>query len=82
MRQTNIYDFLEELAEQIQAQQSVVQDETPTRVDEPEFKQQPALIDTLITNRINKHITDGTFPTLEEVQSVYMLDQILRHYNA
>ena len=38
-------------------------------------------IEELITNKINKHIKDGTFPTLNEAQAIHILDSINSKYN-
>ena len=38
-------------------------------------------IEDLITNQINKHIKDGTFPTLNEAQAIHILDSINSKYN-
>lgn len=38
-------------------------------------------LETLISNRINKHIEEGTFPSLEEAQTIHILDSINYRYN-
>ena len=38
-------------------------------------------LEELITNQINKHIENGTFPTLDEAQTIHILDQINSKYN-
>lgn len=38
-------------------------------------------LEVLIINQINKHIENGTFPTLEEAQVIHILDNINSKYN-
>ena len=38
-------------------------------------------LELLISNRINKHIEEGTFPSLEEAQTIHILDSINYRYN-
>ena len=38
-------------------------------------------LEELISNRITKHLEEGTFPSLEEVQAIHILDSINYRYN-
>ena len=75
-------DWLDSVATQLEDLTSEPQmdTDTPTNIDIPTPSMSP--IETLITQRINSHISAGTFPTAEEAQAIYTLDQISRHYNA
>lgn len=39
------------------------------------------LIEQLINNQLEKHIEEGTFPSLEEAQVIVLLDNILSKYS-
>ena len=82
MKQTTIFDFLDDLSETLEAIENAEQtDETPDDADEAEAVNS-TLIESLITQRLSMHITKGTFPSLDEVKSILILDQINRQYNA
>lgn len=38
-------------------------------------------LERLINNLVNKHLENGTFPTLEEAQTIHILDFINSKYN-
>ena len=38
-------------------------------------------LEELISNRITKHLEEGTFPSLEEAQAIHILDSINYRYN-
>lgn len=38
-------------------------------------------LEELISNRITKHLEEGTFPSLEEAQTIHILDSINYRYN-
>lgn len=50
-----------------------------TEGDDSEITMTP--LERLISDRINKHLVDGTFPSLEEAQAIHILDSINYRYN-
>jgi len=85
MKQLTINDFFDILDEAAieAANKRQEQDETPTEVDIDDFESEPAMtiLENLVTTRITKHLTDGTFPSLEEAQTIQILDTINSKYN-
>ena len=50
---------------------------------EESFVEEPSMtpLEELISNRIAKHLEQGTFPSLEEAQAIHILDSINYRYN-
>ena len=80
MRQLDIYDFLEELSKLAEESEATTeQDETPTKVDEPE-KVNSTLIDDVITHYLEQCLDAGVVPSLDDAKSIAILDAINRSY--
>jgi hypothetical protein len=77
MRQTDIFEFLDELSKLAEAASE--QDETPTKVDEPP-EASSTLIEDVITHYLEQCLDAGVIPSLENAQAIHILDQINRSY--
>jgi len=82
MRQTNLFEFLNDLAEaarQEQFKETGTEDETPTNCDfgEP-VRQSP--IEIMISGFIETMTEAGQIPTLEQTQSIILLDALAAKY--
>lgn len=51
----------------------------PCMEDDKEVVMTP--LERLISDRINNHIKEGTFPSLEEAQAIHILDSVNYRYN-
>jgi hypothetical protein len=87
MKQTTIYDFLNELDEHIrclEAERDAEVDETPTNVDLPDegqtSKPNLPILEQVIVNYLAA-LEPGTLPGLEQAQVIALFDQILRESN-
>jgi hypothetical protein len=81
MRQTDIFEFLEELSKLVEEESpsSTEQDETPTKVDTPP-ESSNTLIEDVITQYLKRCLKSRVIPSLDEAQAIHILDQINRSY--
>lgn len=90
MKQLTLHDFMDILEDAATeaSSQSVEQDETPTRIDEPvckpccdEDKHNTTVIEDCIVSFLEHCTAQGTIPTLEQAKSIHILDSINSKYN-
>jgi hypothetical protein len=81
MRQTDIFEFLEELSKlaEEESTSSTEQDETPTKVDTPP-EASSTLIEDVITHYLEQCLDAGVVPSLDDAKSIAILDAINRSY--
>jgi hypothetical protein len=82
MRQTDIFEFLDELSKLVEDEStpsSTEQDETPTKVDTPP-EPSNTLIEDVITHYLEQCLDAGVVPSLDDAKSIAILDQINRSY--
>jgi hypothetical protein len=81
MRQTDIFEFLDELSKlaEEESTSSTEQDETPTKVDEPP-EASNTLIEDVITHYLEQCLDAGVVPSLDDAKSIAILDAINRSY--
>jgi hypothetical protein len=82
MRQTDIFEFLDELSKLVEDESttsSTEQDETPTKVDTPP-EASNTLIEDVITHYLEQCLDAGVVPSLEDAQAIAILDAINRSY--
>ena len=83
MRQTTIYDFINDLQAIAEEMQQEEIDETPTKCDEvceEPVKPKPSPIETMISGFIANMTEAGQIPSLEQTQSIILLDALVSKY--